>query len=211
MDLVATLVSAGWASGVNAYLTVALMSALGRAGIGDVPEELQTDGVLIGALVLYAIEFVVDKVPLLDSAWDVLHTVVRPAIASAVGVELGGDMGAVGVEEVFAGGGAGALAFASHAVKASIRLAVNTSPEPASNIVVSLLEDGLVAGVTILALEHPVPAAIIAAILLVLGIALAIFLANRIRRAARILRERWAGRAPWPSRATRSRRASASA
>ena len=194
MELVPTLISAGWASGVNAYLTVALMSLLGRAGVGDVPEELQTDGVLIGALVLYAIEFVVDKVPLLDSAWDLIHTIVRPAIASAVGVELGGDMGAVGVEEVFAGGGAGALAFASHAVKASIRLAVNTSPEPASNIIVSLLEDGMVAGVTILALEHPVPAAIIAVILLVTGILLAIFLAKRIRRAARYLRERWATR-----------------
>lgn len=196
MELVASLVSAGWSSGVNAYLTVALMSLLGRAGVGDVPEELQTDGVLIGALVLYAIEFVVDKVPLLDSAWDTVHTLVRPAIASAVGVELGGDMGAVGVEEVFAGGGAGATAFASHAVKAGIRLAVNTSPEPASNILVSLLEDGMVAGVTLLALEHPVPAAVIAAILLVTGIALAIFLAKRIRRTARFLRERWGGRPP---------------
>ena len=193
MELVSTLVSAGWASGVNAYLTVALMSLLGRAGVGDVPEELQQDGVLFAALALYAIEFVADKVPLFDSAWDAIHTVVRPAIASALGVELGGDMGAVGVEEVFAGGGAGALALASHAVKASIRLAVNTSPEPASNIVVSLFEDGLVAGVTILALEHPVPAAVIAVILLALGIALAAFLAKRIRRAWRFFRERWRG------------------
>ena len=198
MELVASLVSAGWSSGVNAYLTVALMSLLGRAGVGDVPEELQSDGVLVAALVLYAIEFVVDKVPLLDSAWDVLHTVVRPAIASAIGVQLGGEMGAVGAEEVFAGGGAGAMAFASHAVKAGLRLAVNTSPEPASNIFLSLLEDGLVAGVTILALEHPVPAAIIAVILLAIGIALVIFLAKRIRRAARYLRERF-GRSPPPA------------
>src|ERR687893_1920741 len=102
MELVASLVSAGWASGVNAYLTVALMALLGRAGVGDVPEELQTNGVLIGALVLYAIEFVVDKVPLLDSAWDVVHTVVRPAIASAIGLAVGGQEGAVGAEEAFA-------------------------------------------------------------------------------------------------------------
>lgn len=198
MELVSSLVSAGWASGVNAYLTVALMSLLGRAGVGEVPEELQTNGVLIAALVLYAIEFVVDKVPLLDSAWDVLHTLIRPAIASAIGAQLGGEMGAAGAEEVFAGGGAGAMAFASHAVKAGLRLAVNTSPEPASNIFVSLLEDGLVAGVTILALEHPVPAAIIAVILLVLGAALAIFLAKRIRRAWLYLRERF-GRSPPPA------------
>lgn len=200
MELVSTLVSAGWASGVNAYLTVALMSLLGRAGVGDVPEDLQQDGVLYAAIVMYAIEFVADKVPLFDSAWDAVHTIIRPAIASALGVELGGDMGAVGVEEVFAGGGAGALAFASHAVKASIRLAVNTSPEPASNIGVSLLEDGMVAGVTILALEHPVPAAVIAVVLLVIGIALAVFLAKRVRRAWRYLRERWSGGATGPPR-----------
>ena len=199
MELVSTLVSAGWASGVNAYLTVALMALLGRAGVGDVPEELQQDGVLYAAVAMYAIEFVADKVPLFDSAWDAIHTIVRPAIASALGVELGGEMGAVGVEEVFAGGGAGAMAFASHAVKAGIRLAVNTSPEPASNIGVSLLEDGLVAGVTILAIEHPVPAAIVAVILLACGIALAVFLAKRIRRAGRYLRERWAGRGGGPA------------
>src|SRR3712207_5937239 len=198
MELVSTLVSAGWASGVNAYLTVALMALLGRAGVGDVPEELQQDGVLYAALVLYAIEFVADKVPLLDSAWDAVHTIVRPAIASALGVELGGDMGAVGAEEVFAGGGAGAMAFASHAVKAGIRLAVNTSPEPASNVFVSLLEDGMVAGVTVLAIEHPVPAAIVAVVLLAIGVALAWFLAKRIRRAARYLRKRWAGRGTGP-------------
>jgi hypothetical protein len=192
MDLVATLVSSGWASGVNAYLTVALMSLLGRAGVGDVPEELQSNGVLAAALVLYAIEFVMDKVPLLDSAWDALHTLVRPAIASAVGVALGGESGAVGAEEVFAGGGAGAMAFASHAVKAGIRLGVNTSPEPASNIFVSLLEDGLVAGVVILALEHPVPAAVVAVLLLVTGGALVVFLFKRIRRGYAYLRRRLA-------------------
>jgi len=198
MELVSTLVSTGWASGVNAYLTVALMSLLGRAGVGHMPEELQSNSVLIAALVLYAIEFVVDKVPLLDSTWDVVHTIVRPAIASAVGVQIGDSMGHTGVEELLTGGGAGAMAFASHGVKAGIRLAVNTSPEPASNIFVSLLEDGLVAGVTVLALDHPVPAAIIAVVLLIAGIALVVFLAKRIRRAARSVRGRLAKRGPPP-------------
>jgi ABC-type sugar transport system substrate-binding protein len=98
------------------------------------------------------------------------------------------------VEEVFAGGGAGAMAFASHAVKAGIRLGVNSSPEPASNIIVSLLEDALVAGVVILALEHPVPAAIIAVLLLAAGGALVVFLAKRIRRGVRYVRERLAAK-----------------
>lgn len=193
MDLVSTVISSGWASGINAYLTVALMNLLGRAGIGDVPEELQGDAVLYAALALYAIEFVVDKVPLLDSAWDVVHTFVRPAIASAIGLAVGGQEGSTGAEEVFSAGGAGAMAFASHAVKAGIRLGVNSSPEPASNILVSLIEDGMVAGVTILALEHPVPAAIIALILLATGIGLAVFLAKRARRAWRALRSRLRG------------------
>jgi uncharacterized protein DUF4126 len=196
VDLVPTLISAGWASGVNAYLTVVLLNVLGRAGVGDVPEELQTDAVLAVALVMYAIEFVVDKVPYLDSAWDTVHTLVRPAIGSTIGVALAGDTGAAGIEEALAGGGSGALALASHAVKAGVRLAVNTSPEPASNIAVSLVEDLLVAGVIALALEHPVPAACIALVLLATGIALVVFLARRIRTTARRLRERWRGSPP---------------
>ena len=190
MELVSTLVSAGWASGVNAYLTVALMSLLGRAGVGDVPEELQQDGVLYAALMLYAIEFVADKVPLFDSAWDALHTVVRPAIASALGVELGGDMGAVGVEEVFAGVGAGAMAFASHAVKAGIRLAVNSSPEPFTNSAVSIGEDFMVAGVVTLVVFHPWVAFGVAVVLLLLGIALLVVLMRLVRRGWQRWRDR---------------------
>ena len=195
MDLAATVISSGWSSGVNAYLTVVLMNVLGRLGWGHIPEELQSDGVLYAALALYAIEFVVDKVPFLDSLWDTVHTVVRPAIASTIGVAFGGEAGGAGAEEVFAGGGAGAMAFASHAVKASVRLAVNSSPEPASNIIVSLFEDGLVAGVTLLALEHPEAAAIVALILLAGGVALALLLLKRARRAWAALRRRF-GRPP---------------
>lgn len=190
MDLVPTLISAGWASGVNAYLTVALLSLLGRAGVGEVPDELQRDGVLVAALVMYAIEFVTDKVPWLDSAWDAVHTLVRPAIGSAVGVDFASAAHVSGFEEALAAGGSGAMAFASHAVKASLRLGINASPEPFTNIAVSLLEDVAVAGVTVLALEHPVPAAIVATTLLAAGIALALLVASRIKRGIRALRER---------------------
>ena len=190
MDLVPTLISSGWASGVNAYLTVALLSLLGRAGWGDVPEALQSDGVLAAALVLFAIEFVADKVPYVDNLWDAVHTAVRPAIASALGVTFAGDAGSTGLEEALSGGGSGAMALASHAVKAGLRLGVNTSPEPFSNILVSLTEDGLVAGVTVLALDHPVPAAVVAVILLITGAALAVLLVKRIRRAMRLLQQR---------------------
>jgi hypothetical protein len=198
VELVPTVISAGWASGVNAYLTVALLSLLGRAGVGEVPEELQRDGVLAAALVMFAIEFVTDKVPWLDSAWDAVHTIVRPAIGGWVGVDFASAADVSGFEEVLAGGTSGGLALASHAVKASLRLGINTSPEPFTNIAVSLLEDLAVAGVIALALEHPVPAAIVALILLGTGIALALLVATRIRRGMARLRERRIARGGGP-------------
>jgi hypothetical protein len=190
VELVPTVISAGWASGVNAYLTVALLGLLGRAGVGEVPDELQRDGVIAIALVMFAIEFVTDKVPWVDSAWDTVHTVVRPAIGSAVGVDFASAADVSTAQEVLAGGGSGGLALASHAVKASLRLGINTSPEPFTNIAMSLLEDLAVAGVVTLALEYPVPAAIIALILLAVGIALALALGATVRRGIGRLRER---------------------
>ncbi len=190
MDLVPTVISAGWASGVNAYLTVALLGLLGRAGVGEVPDELQRDGVIALSLVMFAIEFVTDKIPWVDSAWDTVHTLIRPAIGSAVGVDFAGAADVSGFEEVLAGAGSGGLALASHSVKALLRVGINASPEPFTNIAVSLLEDLAVAGVVVLVLEYPVPAAIIALILLGTGIALALALATQIKRGVRRLRDR---------------------
>ena len=188
MDLTATLLSTGWASGVNAYLTVAALGILGRAGVGPVPGELQSDAVIGVACVLFAIEFVVDKVPWLDSAWDSIHTIVRPAVGSFVGLSFAGDANA---NEILGAGGSGATALASHAVKAGIRLGVNASPEPFSNIAVSLAEDGLVFTVAAFAINHPVLAASIAATLLTLGLCAVVVLWKAIRRALR--RRRSAG------------------
>ena len=196
MDLVPTLLSTGWASGVNAYLTVALLNILGRAGVGEVPDSLQGDTVLAIALAMFAIEFVVDKVPWLDSAWDSVHTVVRPAIGGALGVSFADADAVSGLEQVLAGGGSGATALASHAVKAGVRLGVNASPEPFTNIGLSLLEDLLVAGVVSLALNHPVEAAAIAVALLAGGLALVVAVASRIRRSLRAWEARRPGRGP---------------
>lgn len=182
MDLTATLLSTGWASGVNAYLTVAALGILGRAGVGPVPGELQSDAVIGVACVLFAIEFVVDKVPWLDSAWDSIHTIVRPGIGSFVGLSFAGDASA---NEILAAGGSGGTALASHAVKAGIRLGVNASPEPFSNIAISLVEDGLVFAVAAFAINHPVLAASIAAALLVLGMCAVALLWKAIGRALR--------------------------
>jgi hypothetical protein len=196
VDLLTTLFSTGWASGVNAYATVALLGILGRAGVGDVPEPLQSDPAIAAASIMYLIEFVTDKIPYLDNVWDAIHTVVRPTIASGIGAVYGVDADLDALDEAFAVGGSGATALASHAVKAAIRLGINTSPEPASNIIVSLAEDGAVAGVILLVVEHPVIAAVIAAVLLLVGVALVVFIAKRVRRGLARWRERRRGPPP---------------
>jgi hypothetical protein len=190
VELIPTVISAGYAAGLNAYGTVALLGLLGRAGFGEVPEPLESDGIIIGAAVMYAIEFVTDKVPLLDNTWDLIHTLVRPAIGSAIGVEFAELDQAAGATEALAGGGAGATALTSHAIKAGVRLGINASPEPFSNILASLAEDGIVAAVIALTLKEPVVALAIVIVLLAIGIGLLMLLRRAIRRALAKRRER---------------------
>ena len=185
--------TSGWASGVNAYATVLLLGLLGRyAGLDGVPAGLERTDVLVAAAVMFLLEFVADKVPYLDSAWDAVHTVVRPTVGAAIGLLATGDATSLQAAVLAATGGATALA--SHAVKAGLRLAVNTSPEPASNVVVSLVEDFSVAGVIALLLAAPWLAAGIAAALLLFGTTVVVLLASRIRRARARRRARRAER-----------------
>lgn len=196
MELAAHVISSGWASGVNAYLTVALLSLLGRAGAVEVPEALESDTVLVISLGLFAVEFVADKVPFVDNIWDAGQTLFRPAIGSAVGVSFAGDAGVDSLDEVLSGGTAGATALASHAVKAGLRLGINTSPEPVTNILASVTEDGLVAAIVAFSLEQPEIAAAIALLLLAGGITLVVLIWSRIRRTLIRLMQRLGDRAP---------------
>ena len=182
----------------RAWATVLVLGLLGRAGVGTeaVPAELTETPVLAFAGVMYAIEFVADKVPLFDSVWDLGQTVFRPLVGAWVGYEFAGADGVSSVDQALAAGGTGALALASHGVKASLRLGINASPEPFTNIVASVGEDFAVAAVTALALQQPELAAAIALILLACGIALVIFVWTRIRRAWTLLRQRYGSRAP---------------
>jgi hypothetical protein len=190
MELVPTTISAGYACGLNAYGTVFLLGLLGRAGFGEVPEELTTTPILVAAAVMYAVEFVTDKVPLLDSVWDVFHTAIRPAIGSVIGVEFADLDQATGAETVAVGGLGGSTALVAHGLKAGIRLGINTSPEPASNIIASLVEDAVVAGVIALALKEPMIALAVVIVLLAIGIGLVLFLRKRIKRALEWRRQR---------------------
>lgn len=181
MEALPLVFSSGWASGVNAYAVVLLLGLLGRfASVDSVPHALTRTDVLVAAGALYAVEFVADKIPYVDSLWDAVHTVIRPTTGAVLGVLLSGDADTLGQAALAGTGGLSALA--SHAVKAGLRLAINTSPEPVTNITTSVAEDFTVAGVISLAVFHPVPAAIIALVLLVVGATVVVFLAARIRR-----------------------------
>ncbi|MCU7825243.1 DUF4126 domain-containing protein [Kitasatospora sp. DSM 101779] len=195
MSIIPLIFTSGWASGVNAYAVVLLLGLFGRfGGAESVPPALERTDVLIAAAVLFLCEAVADKIPYVDSVWDVVHTVIRPAAGTVVGVLMASnDPGSL--SEVAAGALGGTTALVSHGIKASLRMAVNTSPEPASNIVVSLLEDLSVAGLVTLAVFHPWVAASAAAVLLVVGVLLVWFAVSRIRRFLQRRRERRAARA----------------
>ena len=196
-ELLPLVFASGWASGVNAYATVLLLGLLGRfAGVDAVPGGLERTDVLAAAAVLFVVELVADKVPYVDSTWDTIHTAIRPTVGAVIGLLVAGEADSLETAVLTATGGVTALM--SHLVKAGLRLAVNTSPEPASNIAVSVAEDVSVAGVVALAVAAPWVAAGIAALLLVTGATLVIFLASRIRRGLRRRRERRSSAGPPP-------------
>lgn len=188
-ELLPMVFTSGWASGVNAYAVVLLLGLFGRfAGVEAVPSALQRTDVLVVAAILFAIEAVADKIPYLDSTWDAVHTFIRPVIGAAIGALLAGD--ATSLEQAVLAATGGATALASHAVKAGVRAAVNTSPEPASNIAVSTAEDLTVAGVITLGVVQPWLAAGLALSLLVIGMVLVFLTLSRIRAARARRRDR---------------------
>jgi hypothetical protein len=196
MEALLLALTTGWASGVNAYATVLVTGLLGRyAGFDAVPDGLQRTDVLIAAGVMFALEFVADKVPYLDSLWDAIHTIIRPVVGAIVAGLVGGNSGDL-ANAVYAAAG-GVTALASHGVKASLRMAINTSPEPITNITASFAEDVSVAGVLTLAVAHPLAAAIIAMVLLVTGTTAVVLLVQKVRRYVRERRARRRANAQW--------------
>ncbi|MEU5435808.1 DUF4126 domain-containing protein [Streptomyces sp. NPDC020719] len=173
--------TSGWASGVNAYAVVLLLGVFGATGVTDqVPDALQRPDVLIVAGVLFLCEAVADKIPYVDSVWDSVHTVIRPIAGAVVGALLAGQSGSL--PDIAAGAIGGSSALLSHVVKAGTRMAVNTSPEPFSNIALSTAEDLGVAALISFAIFHPLAAAIIAGALLLLGLVTLVVLWRQIRR-----------------------------
>ncbi|MEX0667575.1 MAG: DUF4126 domain-containing protein [Acidimicrobiia bacterium] len=188
IDTIGLLAGSGWAAGLNLYLVTFLLGLGGRLDWLEVPSVLQRTDVMIVAGVLYAVEFVADKVPYLDNIWDAVHTVVRPLGAAAIGYVIAGETSSVGaaVGAILSG----SLALSAHSAKATTRAAVNTSPEPFSNIFLSVAEDGLVAGLVALAIANPIVTLVVVVALTVGAVWLTIKLFGVIRR----FRSRWAAR-----------------
>ena len=155
-QLFALAAALGWASGLRLYAVVFLTGLAGWLGWVPLPQGLhllQQPVVLVASGLMLAVEFFADKIPGLDSLWDMAHTVIRiPAGALLAAGVFGGDQGSWAL---IAGLMGGTLAATSHIAKATTRAAVNTSPEPFSNIGISLLGDAAVPGMLWLALEHP--------------------------------------------------------
>lgn len=146
-----------WTSGLNLYATIAALGLAGRAGMVQLPPDLQilTDPLVIGvACVMYFIEFIADKVPYVDSGWDVLHTFIRIPAGAVLAARAVGDVNPA--LELAALLGGGTVALAAHGTKATTRLALNVSPEPFSNWIASIGEDLAVLGGIWLMFYNPV-------------------------------------------------------
>src|SRR5829696_4824737 len=175
------VLSGGWAAGVNAYATVLLLGIFGRLGLGEVPDGLERPEVMIAAGVLYAVEFVTDKIPYVDHVWDAIHTAIPPTIAAVIGLLLNDQ--ADGLSDALAAVGSSTTALASHGVKAGLRMAVNVSPDPFTTATASLTEDFLVGAVVALIVTHPWIALGVSMTLLAIGITLVVLLWRRVRAA----------------------------
>lgn len=194
MEMLPAAFAGGWASGINAYATVLVLGLLGRfAGVDSVPAGFQRTDVLVIVGVLTAVEFLADKIPYVDSVWDGISTAIRPIAGAAIGALFAGATGDLATITLAAVGGLTALV--SHLTKSGLRLAVNTSPEPVSNVAASATGDVLVTGVAALVAFAPAVAATVAAVLLALSLVLLYLVGSRLGRGWAAL-QRWRRREP---------------
>ncbi|MBS0450775.1 MAG: DUF4126 domain-containing protein [Proteobacteria bacterium] len=170
-ELIALAGALGWASGVRLYLVVFLTGLAGYLGWIPLPGGLQLlahPAVLIASGFMVFVEFFADKIPGLDSLWDIVHTVIRvPAGAALAAGVFGVDHGAMALVAAIVGG---SLAATSHVAKATTRAAINTSPEPFTNVGASLVEDSAVPASLWLAVAHPLVFGVLLVLVLILSV-----------------------------------------
>jgi hypothetical protein len=184
METLGLALGAGFSSGLNLYATIATLGLLERFGVIHLPPALHglSHSVVLGiAVVLYVLEFFADKIPYIDTAWDVIHTFIRPPAAAFLAFSAAGAAPADwrwGAALL-----AGGVALTSHGTKASARAAVNTTPEPFSNWILSFGEDALAVWLTWMATVHPAATTAIVVALLALSAYLLFHLFRFARRA----------------------------
>jgi Domain of unknown function (DUF4126) len=192
-QLFALAAALGWASGLRLYAAVFLTGLVGYMGWLPLPpglQVLQQPALLYVSGGLLAVEFVADKVPWVDSAWDSVHTFIRiPAGAALAYSVFGADQASWAVIAALLGG---TLAATSHAAKTSARAAVNTSPEPFSNLLLSLAGDAFVPGMLWLSHEYPAAFFIALALTLVVSVVVIVLLFRFLRGLVRRLRAHFA-------------------
>lgn len=163
LDWMGFALGSGVAAGLNVYATVGALGLLHWFGLYELPPSLEVlahPWVIATACTLYAVEFLADKIPYVDSVWDSVHTFVRPPAAAVLAYGAMGDVSEPA--RVAAGLLAGTFAFTAHGTKATARLAANASPEPFSNWVLSLGEDILALSLVGLVTQYPTVALLVA-------------------------------------------------
>jgi hypothetical protein len=172
-----------FAAGVNLYATVAILGLVSHFHWVDLPPQFaifDNPVVIFAALSLYLVEFFADKIPYVDTVWDVVHTAIRPLGGAFVAVASLGEASAAaqGLAALLGG----TLAAGSHLTKAGTRAVANTSPEPLSNWLLSLAEDGFVVGLGLLAMTYPVTALVVTLVLVALMAVCAATIVRAVRR-----------------------------
>ena len=190
LNALGLIVPLAFAAGVNLYATVGVLGLCSHYGLVTLPEQLRVFDnpvIITAALAMYLVEFIADKIPWLDSAWDAVHTVVRPLGGALIAVTALGD--ASPTANALVGLLGGSIAMTTHLTKAGTRAAANTSPEPFSNWLLSLGEDILAVGFSYGALQHPMIALTVAIILLVAIVFFASMIVKFVRRRFRRVRD----------------------
>jgi hypothetical protein len=186
MDLITTLgrtLGFSFAAGVNLYATVAILGLASRFGWVELPAQFDvfnSDLIIGAAVVMYLVEFFADKIPYVDSMWDVIHTAIRPVGGALIAATTLGD--ATPAMQGLVALLGGAVAASSHLTKTSTRAAANASPEPFTNWFLSLGEDIFVVGLGYLAIQYPIAALVVASVLLVLIAIFAVVIVRTVRR-----------------------------
>jgi Domain of unknown function (DUF4126) len=197
LEALSLAMGTAWTSGINLYATVAALGIAGRSEMIHLPPDLQVlthPAVIAVACLMYVIEFFADKVPYVDSGWDILHTFIRVPAGAVLAARSIGDMNpALELAALLAGG---TVALAAHGTKASVRLAINASPEPFSNWFASVTEDVAVLGGIWMIFNHP----LLMLILILSFLALVVWLIPKLFRLAKrgfqALRDRLRGIKP---------------